>query len=156
MQAWMTHNRSPRACLAVAKAVPAMAGTAVEMAQVKIPETCSQLLLPHPKAAFQTPARTSPCSPVEESHFCSSRSTYPVSHVATQLAVFTYAPVCALHIRFPMSSNPSLHVGMQIEPGESVAVQLPTSPSCGAADASHDLDAHAAGDVAKQAPVSEH
>jgi|TARA_B110000977_G_scaffold185875_1_gene251184 hypothetical protein len=40
-------------------------------------------------------------SPVVESQVCCSRSAYPSSHVATQLAVFTY--ICALHVRFPMS-----------------------------------------------------
>jgi hypothetical protein len=49
-----------------------------------------------------------------------------------------------------------LHVGAHVEPGESAAVQLPTSPSVGWADASHVFDAHIAGDVEQHAPVSEH
>jgi hypothetical protein len=71
-------------------------------------------------------------------------------------AVSTYAPVCALHVRVPVSTYPSLHFGVQLDPGSRDPVQSPMSPFSGSEDASHELDEHIAGEVVKHAPVSEH
>ena len=61
--------------------------------------------------------------------------------------------VPAVHELVPLAVYPESQSGWQVAPEASVAVQVPTAPLVGAADASHEFAEHVA---AVRTPVEEH